>query len=227
MNNLNKIKKQEAVNNLSAISNCEKIIFSSQQTELDKPAISSKPIARRSNLPYSLCDWFYSMDSTRLINLLPKYPIFSNNQPTSPPQNIAPRNQLQTFDSHLSSDLHGVQDMVSQPAIVKVKEKPIKNNSTVVKIFQIVVLWPGAEHTPHNIRIARSRTAILESGGNVKEAQELLSKEGNGIALSTLYGHIKILNEIDLEWNSGIISKQLGNLENGVSPRTKGKQRGS
>lgn len=89
---------------------------------------------------------------------------------------------------------------------------------------QIVVLWPGAEHTPHNIRIARSRTAILESGGKVKKAQELLSREGNRIALSTLYGHIKILNAINPEWNSGIISKQLGNLENGVSPRIKGKQ---
>ena len=92
---------------------------------------------------------------------------------------------------------------------------------------QTVVLWPGAENTPTNIRIARTRTAILESGGNVNKAHKLLSKEGNGIALSTLYGHIKILNAKDPEWNSGIISKQLGNLENGVSPRTKGKQRGS
>ena len=98
---------------------------------------------------------------------------------------------------------------------------------TKPKADQIVVLWPGAEHTPYNIRIARSRTAILESGGNVKEAHKLLSREGNGIALATLYGHIKILNKEDRGWNSGIISKQLGNLENGVSPRTKGKQRGS
>jgi len=95
------------------------------------------------------------------------------------------------------------------------------------KPTQTIVLWPGAEPTPHNIRIARSRTAILESGGNVKEAHKLLSREGNGIALVTLYGHIKILNKEDRGWNSGIISKQLGNLENGVSPRTKGKQRGS
>ena len=95
---------------------------------------------------------------------------------------------------------------------------------TKPKADQIVVLWPGAEHTPHNIRIARSRTAILESGGNVNKAHKLLRREGNRIALSTLYGHIKILNAINPEWNNGIISKQVGNLENGVSPRIDGKQ---
>jgi len=106
-----------------------------------------------------------------------------------------------------------------------VKKEVAENNSN--KPNQTVVLWPGAENTPTNIRIARSRTAILESGGNVKEAHKLLSREGNRIARSTMYGHIKILNKEDRGWNSGIISKQLGNLENGVSPRTKGKQRGS
>jgi hypothetical protein len=92
---------------------------------------------------------------------------------------------------------------------------------------QTVVLCQGAENTPTNIRIARTRTAILESSGNVNKAHKLLHKEGNGIALSTMYGHIKILNKEDRGWNCGTVSKQLGNLENGVSPRTKGKQRGS
>ena len=91
------------------------------------------------------------------------------------------------------------------------------------KPTQTVVLWPGAENTPTNIRIARSRTAILESDGNVNKAHKLLRREGNRIALSTLYGHIKILNAINPEWNNGIISKQVGNLENGVSPRIDGK----
>jgi len=103
-----------------------------------------------------------------------------------------------------------------------VKKEVAENNAKKPNLT--VVLWPGAENTPTNIRIARSRTAILESGGNVKEAQELLRREGNGIALSTLYGHKKILDKRNKGWNSGTVSKQLGNLENGVSPRIDGKQ---
>ena len=103
-----------------------------------------------------------------------------------------------------------------------VKKEVAENNAN--KPNQTVVLWPGAENTPTNIRIARSRTAILESDGNVNKAFKLLRREGNGIALSTLYGHKKILDKKDKGWNSGRVSKQLGKLENGVSPRIDGKQ---
>ncbi len=99
---------------------------------------------------------------------------------------------------------------------IKPKKKP-----------DIVVISPFAGHAPVDIRRAKTRTAMQEVGGNVKEAHKLLDRNGDGIALSTMYGHLKFLDANEPGWNIGEISKQHGNLENGVSPRTKGKQRGS
>jgi len=86
------------------------------------------------------------------------------------------------------------------------------------------VLWEGAEHTPFNISLARTRTALLENHGNVKAALKSLRSDGQKRSLSTIYGHIKTLDSQNPGWNQGMISKQVGNLEIGVSTRNKGKQ---
>ena len=89
---------------------------------------------------------------------------------------------------------------------------------------ETIVLWEGAEHTPLNTRIARSRTALLESQGNFQDALKSLREGGHKISQSAFYGHIKKLDTLNPGWNQGMISKQVGNLENGVSPRYNGKQ---
>lgn len=94
----------------------------------------------------------------------------------------------------------------------------------VVTKEQSIVLWEGAEHTPFNIRLACTRTALLENHGNVQAALKSLRSDGNKFSLSTIYGHIKKLDTLNPGWNQGMISKQVGNLEIGVSTRNNGKQ---
>lgn len=94
----------------------------------------------------------------------------------------------------------------------------------VVTKEQSIVLWEGAEHTPFNISLARTRTALLENHGNVKAALKSLRSDGQKRSLSTIYGHIKKLDTLNPGWNQGMISKQVGNLEIGVSTRNNGKQ---
>ena len=89
---------------------------------------------------------------------------------------------------------------------------------------ETIVLWEGAEHTPLNTRIARSRTALLENDCNVQAALKSLSSDGHEISPATIYGHIKKLDTLNPGWNQGVIFKQVGNLEIGVSPRYNGKQ---
>lgn len=89
---------------------------------------------------------------------------------------------------------------------------------------QTILLWEGAEHTPFNIRLAHTRTALLENHGNVEAALKSLRSDGHKFSLSTIYGHIKKLDTLNPGWNQGMISKQVGNLEIGVSTRNNGKQ---
>ena len=94
----------------------------------------------------------------------------------------------------------------------------------VVTKEQSIVLWEGAGRTPFNINLAHTRTALLENHGNVKAALKSLHSDGHKFSLSTIYGHIKKLGTLNPGWNQGMISKQVGNLEIGVSPRYNGKQ---
>ena len=89
---------------------------------------------------------------------------------------------------------------------------------------QTIMLCEGADNTPFNIRLARTRTALLENHGNVEAALKSLRSDGHEISQSTIYGHIKTLDSRKPGWNQSMISKQVGNLENGVSPRHNGKQ---
>ena len=89
---------------------------------------------------------------------------------------------------------------------------------------QTIVLREGADNTPFNIRLARTQTALLENHGNVEAALKSLRSNGHEISQSTIYGHIKTLDSQNPGWNQSMISNQVGNLENGVSPRHNGKQ---
>jgi hypothetical protein len=83
-----------------------------------------------------------------------------------------------------------------------------------------VVLWEGAEHTPRNIKLARTRTAYLENGGNVKAALEALRASGHPIGQSTLYNHVNELDKCIPGWRDRhLLSKDVGNLGVGVTVR--------
>lgn len=89
-----------------------------------------------------------------------------------------------------------------------------------------VVLWEGAEQSERTIRLARTRSAYLEAQGNVSAAMEALEKDGNPIGKSTFYDHLKALDSLSLGWrNDVLLSGASGNLENGVSVRTRRKSR--
>lgn len=66
-----------------------------------------------------------------------------------------------------------------------------------------VVLWQGAEHTPHHVRVARSCSAWMESGGNAETALAALRKAGHQIGQSTFYDHLSYRDEKDPGWRAG------------------------
>jgi hypothetical protein len=68
-----------------------------------------------------------------------------------------------------------------------------------------VVLWEGAEHSDRTIRLARTRSAYLESHGNVDTARKTLEKSGHPISKSTFYDHLKALDFECPGWRDKIL----------------------
>lgn len=93
-----------------------------------------------------------------------------------------------------------------------------------VTMQQTIVLWEGADNTPYNRRIALTCSAYLEANRNVGKAIAALKREGHKVSQSTFYEYLGVRDEQDKGWRNGIISEQVGKLENGVSPRYNGKQ---
>ena len=89
---------------------------------------------------------------------------------------------------------------------------------------QTIVLCSGADNTPYNTRIALTCSAYLEANRNVGKAIAALKREGHKVSQSTFYEYLGVRDEQDKGWRNGIISEQVGKLENGVSPRYNGKQ---
>ena len=89
---------------------------------------------------------------------------------------------------------------------------------------QTIVLCSGADNTPYNTRIALTCSAYLEANGDVGKAIAALKRDGHKVSQSTFYKHLGVRDEQNQGWRNGIISEQVGNLENGVSPRYNGKQ---
>ena len=89
---------------------------------------------------------------------------------------------------------------------------------------QTIVLSEGADNTPYNIRISLTCSAYLEANGDVGKAIAALKREGHKVSQSTFYKHLGVKDKQEKGWRNGIISEQVGNLENGVSPRYNGKQ---
>lgn len=65
---------------------------------------------------------------------------------------------------------------------------------------QPVFMWPGAEHSEKNTKIARVRTAYLEAQGKVTAAMAELKKQKFKISTSTFYKYIADLDRLDPEW---------------------------
>lgn len=124
---------------------------------------------------------------------------------------FAPQEKLSPFDNAITALNRFAAIVVARtiPAVIR---------------QQTIVLGEGANNTPFNIRLARTRTALLENHGNIEAALKSLRSDGHEISQSTIYGHIKTLDSQNPGWNQSMISKQVGNLENGVSPRHNGKQ---
>ena len=76
----------------------------------------------------------------------------------------------------------------------------IKTSSTPHRGSEIIVLPAGMAHSDKSIKLARVRTAYLESNGNVKAAHGSLVADGIEISLSTFYEHLKELDKNDPEW---------------------------
>jgi hypothetical protein len=77
-----------------------------------------------------------------------------------------------------------------------------------------VVLWEGAAHTDHNIRLARTRSAYLEAHGDVVAALAALKASGNEIARSTFYNHLHALDVAIPRWRESVqLSNPTGNLD--------------
>jgi len=88
-----------------------------------------------------------------------------------------------------------------------------ERGSTETPRASTVVLWEGAAHTDHNVRLARTRSAYLEAGGNVREALAALRSDGFAIGQSTFYDHLRELDKESPGWrdqvlrNSGLSGK--------------------
>jgi hypothetical protein len=67
-----------------------------------------------------------------------------------------------------------------------------------------IYLWPGAAPTKHNVRLARTRDAYLKHRGNVAKALAALEAEGNPIAQSTFYNHLKELDKAIPGWRDSV-----------------------
>jgi hypothetical protein len=131
------------------------------------------------------------------------------------------------------ADPHAI-DRVAERAAAKAAEKMTHalggNGNAAAKALPArteVVLWEGAAHTDHNIRLARTRTAYLEAHGNVQAALAALKKAGDTVSRSTFYNHLKALDKEIPHWReSAQLSNPTGNLDGMRIVGTRGKSRG-
>jgi hypothetical protein len=95
------------------------------------------------------------------------------------------------------------------------------------KPYGTVVLWEGAEATPENIRLARTRSAYLEAHGNVQKAMEALEADENKVSRSTFYNHLDALDKAIPRWRESVqLSNSTGNLDGMRIVGTRRKSRG-
>lgn len=112
------------------------------------------------------------------------------------------RSDLPTKLRAMAMVLRGERPPPLAPAGTPISAKPIP--STVQ-----IVLWEGAELSPRNISLARSRTAYLEAGGNVATALVRLNSDNHPVSRSTFYNHLKRLDELSPNWRT--VSRPVGN----------------
>jgi hypothetical protein len=92
-----------------------------------------------------------------------------------------------------------------------------------------VVLWEGAMHTPHNTRLARSRTAYQENAGKVSAAVAALNKDGHRLSRRAFYNHLQVLDQEDPGWREKYLEctpvAKLKELHGMQIERSRGKSR--
>lgn len=125
-------------------------------------------------------------------------------------------------------ELRSIPATAVPPASVVSLEQVEQLVRTVVKSAkdkqQTIVLWGGADNTPYNQRVALSCSAYLEAHGVVRKALQVLKREGHKYSQTSFYSYLAYRDKHDPGWRAGVVSVQVGKLENGVSPRHRGKQ---
>lgn len=70
--------------------------------------------------------------------------------------------------------------------------------------------FPGMTHSAYDIRLARTRTACLESSGDYKAALQRLREWGHEIGQETYFAHLRVLDKRDPGWRDGVIHSDSG-----------------
>lgn len=90
-----------------------------------------------------------------------------------------------------------------------------------------VVLWEGADPSKRNVRLARTRTAYLEAGGNVASALESLRVDGHRISRRTFYNHLDALDRTCPGWRREVqLCKEPAQMHGMRTVGTRKKSRG-
>lgn len=94
------------------------------------------------------------------------------------------------------------------------------------KVPEKVILWEGAEVSDKNIKLARVRTAFLETGGSVRETRDELRRNDISLSTATIYRYLNLLDELIPGWRRSFsFSQSMRNRENLHVVRSRQKSR--